>query len=190
MKCQLKTIIGTTITSICMIVVSSVYAEKVDATAQVEFFGTSTLHDFHGKVPVAPFTIEYSQERDDQILLSGGSSLKVSEMDTDSKGRDKNMRKMFEAKEYPLISGSIEKVTLPLTGESDATVKIKIRDVEKEIPATLFGFEKTAEKVKCSIRFTVSLPEFEIKPPSIMGMIKVGETVEVTCHVEAALPEA
>lgn len=165
----------------------AVQAEEARTTASMTFHGTSTLHEFEGTVATAPFTARFSETKDGKTLVSATTSLKVRDMNTQNKKRDKNMFKMFDAKNHALIAGSVENAVLPKEGKSETKLKLKIRNVEKEISATLSDWKREGSKISCRITFPVSLKEFGLKAPSVMGLIRVGDTVNVECTLEGTI---
>ncbi len=151
----------------------------------VVFQGSSTLHDFHGKARCQPFTVSTVDGVADMSKLS----VAVADMDTDNAKRDKNMREMFEEKKHPLITGSAGAVALKdirvsqKSGSSSThkiSLKLKIRDIDKPVTATINNFAETDARITANISFTLSLADFMLKPPSVLGMIKVDDKVSVT----------
>jgi polyisoprenoid-binding protein YceI len=116
-------------------------------------------------------------------------SVAIADMDTDNSKRDKNMREMFDAKKYPLITGSAGPValkdirTMQKKGSDSAhkiMFKLKIRDTVKPVTATIKNFVETDSRITADIAFTLSLAEYQLQPPSVLGMIKVDDKVTVT----------
>ena len=175
-------------TTIGLLLLASAQAGEFDGLAKVSFKGTSTLHDFEGRVNAAPFQATFSKnEQTGQLLVSAATSVAILEMDTQNKKRDKKMFKMFDSKNYSSISGRVENVLVPITGSAEVPLQLNIHGVEKEITATLSDFQHKEQSAQCKMSFTVSLKEFGIKPPSVMGLIRVGDTVQVECIVKGTL---
>jgi hypothetical protein len=108
-------------------------------------------------------------------------------MTTDHKERDKNMFKMLDQETFTLISGSLNDAVLPTTGTATATLRLKIRDVEREVEVTLSNYKRTGDQVSCSMAFPVSLKAFNLKRPSVMVLIRVGDTVQIECTIQGRL---
>lgn len=163
----------------------SVYAADYRGDCNIAFQGSSTLHDFHGKTRCQPFTVSII----DGVIDISKLSVAIADMDTDNVRRDKNMREMFDEKKYPLITGSTGTIalkdirTMQKSG-TDSTHKIsfklKIRDLAKPVTATIKNFVETDSRITADIAFTVSLAEYQLQPPSVLGMIKVDDKVSVT----------
>ena len=49
--------------------------------------------------------------------------------------------------------------------------------------AQVTQFKTTAEKTTFTLDFAVSLKSFGLKPPSVMGIIRVGDTVRLQAEV-------
>lgn len=163
----------------------SVYAADYQGKCDIVFLGSSTLHDFHGKTRCQPFTISVI----DGVIEISTLSVAIADMDTDNSKRDRNMREMFEERKHPLITGSAGPVSLKdirasqRSGSNSAykiTFKLKIRDIVKPVTATIKNFSETDSRITSDVAFTLSLSEFQLKPPSVLGMIKVDDTVSVT----------
>ena len=60
---------------------------------------------------------------------------------------------------------------------------LKIRDVENDVWATLSNVKRGGKQISCTMTFPVSLSAFQLKAPSVLGMIRVGDTVLVECTI-------
>ena len=161
-----------------------VLATDYQGNCSVAFQGTSTLHDFEGTGSCQPFTVS----EHDGIMTVPALSVAVAGMDTDNSKRDKKMRGMFDSEKYPLITGSTGPVILgdirnAMTGGSDSAaevqIQLKIRDIEKTVTASLQNVVETDAKITADLVFSLSLTEYQLEPPSVLGIIKVGDTVNV-----------
>lgn len=168
-----------------VLLATSIRADEFQGTATIEFRGSSTLHDFEGTVAAKPFSATYhASEKSGEWRVSAKTSLSVLDMTTRNKKRDNNMFKMLDPKNFELISGSITNATIPSEGSRETPVKVKIRDVELELGAILSDFKRDGDQASCRMDFPVSLKAFGLKPPSVMGIIRVDDTVEVSCIVQ------
>jgi len=171
-----------------LLLLASAQGGEFDGLAKITFKGTSTLHDFEGTATSAPFDATFSEEgKTGQLYVSASTSVVILKMDTQNKKRDKKMFKMFETQTYALITGSLEKAPVPTAGSGEATLLLKIHGVEKEIIATLSDFTHDDKTAQCKMTFTISLKAFGLKPPSVIGLIRVGDTVQVECIVTGTL---
>jgi hypothetical protein len=64
-------------------------------------------------------------------------------------------------------------------GTASIDLHLRIRDVERKVRATAGNLKESGERVTFDLEFPVSLGEFELKPPSVLGIIRVGDTVSV-----------
>lgn len=151
----------------------------------VAFEGSSTLHDFNGKGRCEPFTASEIAG----VINVPELTVAVADMDTDNSSRDNKMRKMFEAEKYPLItgmSGPVSLSTIRKVSEEniDSTqpllFQLKIRDIEKPVTAILQNIVETEGKLTADLAFTLSLADYKLKAPTVLGIIRVGDTIKVT----------
>lgn len=171
-----------------LLLLASSQAGTFSGTASIEFKGTSTLHEFEGSVKARPFLATFREDaKTGRILVTASTEVKVLEMSTQNRKRDKNMFKMFDAKHHPLIHGALADAPIPTEGAAEIPLKIKIRDVEQELVATLSDFRREGDEASCRMVFSVSLSAFDLKAPSVMGLIRVGDTVTVECLVRGIL---
>ena len=59
----------------------------------------------------------------------------------------------------------------------------------KKIKTIISDYKRNGNKATAVLTFTVSLTDFGMKPPSVMGLIKVGNDVKVKCHLTGSLDE-
>jgi polyisoprenoid-binding protein YceI len=165
-------------------IAASAETQNAAATADIQFKGSSTLHSFEGKVKTKPFTLAFiSETTNSPMRVSGTASFNVLEMSTDNGKRDKKMRKMLDQEQFPTITGTLTNAELPTTGSSSATLHLRIRDIEQDVPVTLMYLERAGDLVTFNVIFPVSLKEFGLKAPSVVGLIRVADTVEIDCSV-------
>lgn len=166
---------------------STVFATDYHGDCSVVFRGDSTLHGFKGKVNCQPFTVA----KGDGVLEIPRVSFPVAEMDTDNPKRDQKMREMFEEKSYPLITVQAGKVALDEIraalkkgdGAAKVGLKLKIREIEKPVTATVTKLVESDSRIAAEVAFNVSLAEYQLKPPSVLGVIKVDDKVAVSATV-------
>ena len=164
-------------------------AGKIKGFCRVHFTGSSTLHKFDGTVTTQPFTANVP-DRDVTVRDLDGVTIKtrVKDMDTGNKRMNRNMYEMFEAKDHPFITAAV--VTSDGEGkggtakhEHGLAFDIKIRDIEKRIPAKVTETHRRPPRVEAQLRFSVSLKDFKLKPPTLFGILRVHDTVEVETRV-------
>lgn len=150
------------------------------AEAIIRFDATSTLHDFGGEVPAQPFLLtvtanHWSAESD---VLSGL-------MDTANPKRDVKMHEMFDTNDFPHIHGKVTLATIPVSGSTNATLSLKIRDQQHELPVIVSAWSETESNLTFHAEWDVSLKQFKLKPPSVLGVIRVGDAVHLSADITA-----
>ena len=151
----------------------------------IVFQGSSTLHDFEGKASCQPFIVSGKAG----VMTVPEVRVAINEMDTDNSKRDVRMREMFDSETYPLIFGSTGQVLVDefrkaLNESTDNTSEIvfqlKIRDIEQPVTAVLKNVMETGSAIVADLSFALFLPDYQLKPPSFLGLIRVGKDVDVT----------
>lgn len=160
-------------------------AGTAETTAFIAFQGTSTLHSFEGTAVSRPFLLTFEEiPETGQVRLSAAAALNVSAMSTANKKRDKNMLEMLGQKEFELISGTLPETAFPISGRGGARLRLSIRDTELPVDAVLSNWKRNGNQIRFDLAFPVSLAAFGLEPPSVLGVIRVGDTVTVTCEME------
>lgn len=154
--------------------------EQWPAEAVVRFSATSTLHDFGGTVATQPFLLtlvsnRWSAEAD---VLSGT-------MATDNDKRDAKMHQMFNTNDYPQLHGEAVFASHPVDGSTNAVLSLKIRDEQHDVPVRISNWVQTETNLHFQAEWPVSLKQFKLKPPSVVGVIRVGDTVTLNAEVTA-----
>ncbi|HEX7524471.1 MAG TPA: YceI family protein [Candidatus Deferrimicrobium sp.] len=176
---------------------SSAGGAKADAPAsgtirgacEVAFLATSTLHDVSGSARCLPFeTVLARGTAGRQILPTVEVEVPVASMDTRNKSRDGKMREMFLSERFPRIHAAahdvdVERLRVEIGKSRDGNASIdlllRIRDVERKVRATASNLKESGERVSFDLEFPVSLREFDLKAPSVLGIIRVGDKVSV-----------
>ena len=168
-------------------------AETFEGHCDFHFYARSTLHKFAGKGSCQPFVLV--SEKTDQgtdIVRSPVISVAVKEMDTDNSGRDSKMYTMFESDRYPVIRSKfkdlvVEETLRQLRGEGNVNGRLdfdlQVRDIKKSVKAEIHGLLVTPEQVAFQMEFPLSLEDFGLKPPSVLGLIRVDDQVRVEVMV-------
>lgn len=164
--------------------------EDIAARAQITFRGSSTLHDFEGVVASRPFTADFDWDNQTSMLhISAKTSLDVGKMTTQNRKRDTNMFKMFDLEHFAKIEGELEDAVVPQEGSGKARLHLKIRNIEHDVQATLSNIERVEDRISCTMNFPVQLSAFKLKAPSVMGIIRVDDTVFVECTITGRVDE-
>jgi hypothetical protein len=165
------------------------FAENIQGTCDVRFLGTSTVHDFSGAVRSRPFTAPLSRDAAGKAILpSVELEFPVADMKTGNDSRDEKMREMFQSDRHPLIRAVArdvdaeslrDRLRKDREGKMPFPVALVIRGVERKVQATAGNWKEEGERFSFDVEFPVSLKEFDLKAPSVLGLIRVGDRVVV-----------
>jgi len=167
----------------------SAHATTFDGRCAVRFFAESTLHDFEGQAVCQPLTLPGTEAPPGTLVIRQPVvSVLVQTMDTDNSGRDEKMRAMFDSDRFPEIQGLFDDLAPELflqqlqeAGDQPVvlTFNMKIREIAHPVQATIHDVAITPEQVSFVMDFPLSLSQFELHPPSVLGMIRVADEVRV-----------
>ncbi len=158
-------------------------AETWTGAAEVEFDATSTLHDFTGTAPVEPFEVSLVQDGS-FASLGGTASVVVAKMDTRHAKRDANLRTMFAAERYPLAIGALPSTRIDMAAPpASLPLHLTIRGRTRAVPAALSNWQLADGHCRFNLAITLSLREFGLEPPVLLGFIRVGDAVAVRARV-------
>jgi polyisoprenoid-binding protein YceI len=155
--------------------------QRLPATATIQFAGTSTLHDFGGSLPSQPFTLVLSKGTwsADANVLSGL-------MNTAHEKRDRKMHEMFATNSFPKMHGAVTTASIPGAAGTNATLRLIIRDKTNDLTARISGWTEDASAIKFHATWELSLKDYALKPPSVLGVIKVGDRIQLEADVTAS----
>ena len=161
----------------------------IRGACDVAFLITSTLHDVPGSARCLPFAAVLARDAAGrQVIPSVEVEVPVAGMDTRNKSRDGQMREMFRSERFPRIHAAARDVDVDRLreemgkdseGKAPLDLLLRIRDVERTVRATASNLKESDERVTVAIEFPVSLKEFDLKAPSVLGIIRVGDKVSV-----------
>jgi hypothetical protein len=162
---------------------------RILGACDVAFLVTSTLHDVPGSARCLPFAAVLARDAGGrQVIPSVDVEVAVAGMDTRNKSRDGQMREMFRSDRFPRIRGTAQVVDVERLreemgkgreGKAPLDLLLRIRDVERKVRATASNLKESGERVTFDLEFPVSLGEFDLKAPSVLGIIRVGDKVSV-----------
>ena len=176
---------------------SSAGAAPADAPVPTGFLGecdiaflvASTLHDVPGSARCQPFPVRIAHDPSGkEVIPVVEVEVPVAAMDTRNKSRDRQMREMFLSDRFPRIRGEardvdVERIRVEIGkgrgGNVPIDLLLRIRDVERKVRATASNLRESGERVTFDLEFPVSLGEFGLKAPSVLGIIRVGDKVSV-----------
>ena len=160
-------------------------ALEVVGRCSVRFYGSSTLHDFEGTAPCALLAIE---PPDASGRYTARAEVVVAQMKTGNDSRDKRMREMFEAKKFPRILAtfaSVDPAALRAGQPGALPFRLAIHGVERPVTPSLKGFqEQPGTSARFEASFPLSLKEFGMEGPVVMGFLRVDDRVRVVVSVE------
>lgn len=154
--------------------------EVLPARADIRFAGTSTLHDFNGRVASQPFVLTLASNQ-----WSARAEVVAGEMTTASKGRDKKMWEMLGAAVHPRIIAEVAPSPMPSAEGAEVAAKLRIRDQVRQVPVRISNWVETASELRFHAEWDMSLKEYGLKPPSVVGLVRVGDRVHLEADVIA-----
>jgi len=163
-------------------------ADSLEARAEIRFRGSSTLHDFEGTACTLPFTAVFRENgRDDQLVVAARTVVEVGKMTTDNSKRDRNMFKMFDLEHFARIEGQLPETVVSLNEHSEALLHLRICNEEHDVKAAISELHRAGNIMTCTMTFPISLKEFHLKGPSVLGMIRVDDTVYIECDIQGTI---
>lgn len=163
----------------------------------IEFQGSSTLHDFKGTVPVPSFELLYTSPGNEQAAtVSADVSVKAGKMDTGNRKRDRKMHESMEVTEHPLVQVSVDDLKLSETGaewkegmpEPDSIpFTLTLLGKEQDLIAEVASWKETEKRIDFVVEFPVSLSASGIQVPSVIGVIRVGDEIQVKAALTLTL---
>jgi polyisoprenoid-binding protein YceI len=147
------------------------------------------LHDVPGSARCLPFAAALARDAAGrQVIPTVEVEVPVAGMDTRNATRDGKMREMFLSERFPRIHAAAHDVDVARLrveigkgreGDPSIDLLLRIRDVERKVRATASNLKESGEQVTFDLEFPVALGEFDLKPPSVLGIIRVGDKVSV-----------
>jgi polyisoprenoid-binding protein YceI len=160
-----------------------------EAGFQVRHLGISNVHgrfeDFEG-------TIDIDRAKPEASAVS--FSIKATSVNTDSEGRDKDLRspEFFDVEKFPTISFKSSKVVPKPNNAYDVTGTFTLHGVSKEItiPVTHLGFVKDPwgnERSGFELATTINRKDYGLVYNKLLetGGMLVGEDVKISINIEA-----
>lgn len=184
-----------TVLSVVLLLLSAGPAAKAlewNGGCEIRFGGKSTLHDFSGSVRCQPFDAAATVGDGKTVITRLEIFVLVSEMNTGNATRDRQMREMFDSAAYPRIRTVLTgidpaalRAALTSAAEAKETLDatLTIRDVSRKIRVGASHLREEGGRITLDVEFPVSLKEFGLDPPSVLGIIRVKDTVTVAARV-------
>lgn len=161
--------------------------------ADITFEGTSTLHNWGGKVSAKPFQTQVTLDAEGKPKrVQAEVIVEAAKMDTAEPKRDENMRKAMKVTEHPLIQAAIDvtadKVAADLKTPTQLPMTLTLLGKPQQITGTISHFQRQDGKVTFDLDFPVSMKASGISVPSVLLFIRVGDGVKVHASVTLAQP--
>jgi polyisoprenoid-binding protein YceI len=166
--------------------------ERWSGTANIGFSGTSTLHDWEGKVAPRPFIATVTRDPSGRpARVKGTVTVQVSKMDTAEPKRDENMRKAMKAADFPLVKAVIDASAEEIAGSGSTPAKLPIQltllGKEQEQLGTISNWKLNGNEASFDLDVDLSLKASGITVPSVAFFIKVGDRIKIHARVKLLL---
>lgn len=161
-------------------------AEIWKGQASIAFDGTSTLHDWGGKVTAQPFKADVTMNGDKPQRIVSTVTVKAAEMDTEEAKRDENMRKAMKVTEHPLIVGKIDAKFSEVAAAGTPTklpIELNLLGKPQNVTGTISNWKLEGGKATFDLEFPVSMKASGISVPTVLLFIKVGDGIKVRASV-------
>ena len=162
---------------------------RILGACDVAFLVTSTLHNFPGTGRCLPFEAVLARDAAGNLVIPVVEvEVPAAGMDTRNKSRDSQMRTMFRSDRFPRIRGAAHDVDVDRLreemgkgreGNTSIDLLLRIRDVERKVRATASNLKESGDRVTFDLEFPVSLGEFDLKAPTVLWVVRVGDKVSV-----------
>jgi len=162
---------------------------KWAGNCDVSFFGKSTLHNFSGSVKAKSFTVLTSNLKDKaNAKATGKVTVKASKMVTGNKKRDANMYKSLAATTFPNIVVEISDLRAsstkpvmdgPVPRPTVIPFTLYLKGKKQKMIGKVSNWSYSDTVISYTISFPVSLKASGIEVPSILGVVKVADEIQV-----------
>lgn len=152
----------------------------VEATLDLRFAGSSTLHGFEGTAPSVRVPLAQAADGTWTAVVD----VPVAGLRTGNARRDANMRALLRADAHPVLRGVVEAVR-PETVERTARLPLAltIAGATRQVDARVRHWTAAPDEVSFDAGFDVSLAAFGLEAPSALLLVRVADQVHVDVHV-------
>ncbi len=161
-------------------------AETWGGNASITFDGTSTLHDWGGKVKASAFKAEVTMEGDKPKRVKSTVTVKAASMDTAEADRDANMYKAMQVTTHPLIVGKIDAQfteIAPASSPAKLPIELSLLGKAQSVTGTISNWKLAGDTATFDLDFDLSLKTSGIKVPAVLLIIRVGDAIKVHAAV-------
>ncbi|MBV6501702.1 MAG: hypothetical protein CJBNEKGG_04220 [Prosthecobacter sp.] len=170
---------------------SSSLAGEVQAwkgRADITFSGTSTLHDWSGRVAAQPFITRVTTDSGGRpARVQSSVKIEAAGMDTDEPRRDENMHKAMKAAEHPLITAEIDvpagRIASDLKTPTQLPMTLTLLGRPLQVTAVVSSFKQQDGGITFDLDFPLSMKAGGISVPSVLYFIRVGDVVKIHASV-------
>ena len=161
-------------------------------SSAITFSGTSTLHSWSGKVNAEPFKATVDMDAAGQpTKLRAKVLVKAGAMDTAEPDRDTKMHKSMQVTTHPLIEGVMDTSFAQINGADGKPTKLPfdlaILGKAQKVEASLSNWSRKGDTATFDFDFELSLKKCGITVPSVLLVVRVGDTIEVHGSVKLIL---
>lgn len=159
-------------------------------TADILFNGASTLHSWSGRVAPEPFAATVVMDDKGQPKkLSAVVQMKAVKMDTANTDRDTKMHKVMRVLDHPLIRGEFKDVpfsSIMPDGKTPAKLPFTLALVGKmhQVEGVISNWKLKDKVATFDLDFDLSLKNCGIKVPSVLLIVRVGDTIKLHATVK------
>jgi polyisoprenoid-binding protein YceI len=151
------------------------------ATCEIAFTGSSSLHDFEGSAPPVHATFEPASSTEHWNVRV---AVPVATLTTDNDVRDTKMHEMMGLERAADIVVAIDEVDPQTVRERKRLEgRLTIGGVTKPFVAQVADWKEKDERISFDAESDISLSNFALSAPSVLGLIRVADEVHVHAHV-------
>lgn len=163
-------------------------ATRWNGTSEILFSGTSTLHNWSGKVAAEPFVATVLMDGGNRPLsLTAKVKVEAVKMDTGEAKRDENMHQDMKVATYPLIIGTMDtafdKVMPDGRTPSNLPFALSIMGGAHRVNGRVSNWSIKGDVATFDLDFELSLKKCGIKVPAVLLVISVGDTIRIHAPV-------
>lgn len=163
-------------------------AQNWSGSAEITFSGTSTLHDWEGRVSAKPFATTITlDDQGSPGRVQATVTVEAAKMDTAEPKRDVNMRKAMKTADHPLITAAIDvpadKIAADLKTPAKLPMTLTLLGKPQQITGVISNYKRQGGQVTFDLDFLVSMKASGISVPSVLLFIRVGDGVKVHASV-------
>jgi hypothetical protein len=164
---------------------------RAHGRCEIEFFATSTKRDFSGRADARPFLLtRHEDPSGGPGWWSASVEVAVTNLLTGYDERDGDMHWMFDANHFPSIFAEFPHIASEAyEGEhideaAPLEFHLTIREVTRRMSAKVSHWVRSGDRASFDAEFDLSTSSFELKVPTLLGLLRVGDIVTVRAHIE------